>query len=173
MGEQTELLEFSPVRNSNQSNKRRVVWDYFLIARLGHRIRLMIMVILVMSLKNGILMVQNGDKLELPSAESTSKFICKEVTTFYDGVVAYRFVVDKLSKRYFLVENGYDPELGARPMRRLLQKEIEDPLSIQILTEQRESNEIVVDCTKDNKLRVRFAKKQTVPVKVKEAASQK
>jgi len=60
------------------------------------------------AVQNGILMVQNGDKLELPSAESTSKFICKEVTTFYDGVVAYRFMVDKLNKRYFLVENGYE-----------------------------------------------------------------
>jgi len=58
--------------------------------------------------QNGILMVQNGDTLELPSAESTSKFVCKEVTTFYDGVVAYRFVVDKLNKRYYLVENGAD-----------------------------------------------------------------
>ena len=60
------------------------------------------------AVENGILMVQNGDALELPSAESTSKFVCKEVTTFYDGVVAYRFVVDKLNKRYYLVENGAD-----------------------------------------------------------------
>lgn len=58
--------------------------------------------------QNGILMVQNGDGLELPSAESTSKFICKEVTTIYDGVVAYRFIVDKLNKRYYFVENGAD-----------------------------------------------------------------
>ena len=55
---------------------------------------------------NGILMVENGDALELPTAESTSKFVCKEVTTIYDGTVAYRFVVDKLNKRYYFVENG-------------------------------------------------------------------
>lgn len=60
------------------------------------------------AVQNGILMVQNGNALELPSAESTSKFVCKEVTTFYDGVTAYRFVVDKLNKRYYLVENGAD-----------------------------------------------------------------
>lgn len=52
---------------------------------------------------NGTLMVQNGDKLELPSAESTTKFVCKEVTTIY-GEVGYRFVVDKLNKRYYFVE---------------------------------------------------------------------
>jgi len=60
------------------------------------------------AVQNGILMVQNGDTLELPTAESTSKFICKEVTTIYDGVVAYRFIVDKLNKRYYFVENGAD-----------------------------------------------------------------
>ena len=52
---------------------------------------------------NGTLMVQNGDKLELPSAESTSKFVCKEITTIY-GELGYRFVVDKLNKRYYFVE---------------------------------------------------------------------
>lgn len=52
---------------------------------------------------NGTLMIQNGDKLELPSAESTSKFVCKEITTIY-GELGYRFVVDKLNKRYYFVE---------------------------------------------------------------------
>lgn len=52
---------------------------------------------------NGTLMVQNGDALELPSAESTSKFVCKEITDIY-GELGYRFVVDKLNKRYYFVE---------------------------------------------------------------------
>lgn len=58
--------------------------------------------------QNGILMVQDGDKLVLPSADTTSKFICKEVTTIYDGVTAYRFIADTLAKRYYFVENGFD-----------------------------------------------------------------
>jgi len=33
----------------------------------------------------------------------------------------------------YLVENGYNPAMGARPMKRLLRKEIEDPLSIELL----------------------------------------
>ena len=61
---------------------------------------------------NGILMVQgtgaNVGKLVLPSADTTTKLICKEVTTIYDGVVAYRFIVDKLNARYYFVENGFD-----------------------------------------------------------------
>lgn len=58
------------------------------------------------AVKNGTIMVQNNGALELPSADSTTKFVCKEATTIYDGVVAYRFVVDKLNKRYYFVENG-------------------------------------------------------------------
>ena len=56
---------------------------------------------------NGIVMVQDGNKLILPAADSTTKFVCKEVTTIY-GEVGYRFVVDKLNKRYYFVENGMD-----------------------------------------------------------------
>ena len=61
---------------------------------------------------NGIVMVQgtgdNATKLVMPSADTNSKFICKEVTTIYDGVTAYRFIVDALAKRYYFVENGFD-----------------------------------------------------------------
>lgn len=33
----------------------------------------------------------------------------------------------------YLIENGYNPAMGARPMKRLLRKEIEDPLSMELL----------------------------------------
>lgn len=36
--------------------------------------------------------------------------------------------------RNYLVANGYEPSFGARPMRRLIQREIEDPLSMHIIT---------------------------------------
>ena len=63
--------------------------------------------------ENGVLMVQGTStdvgKLEfIGSADTTSKFVCKEVGAIYDGVVAYRFVADKLAKRYYFVENGFD-----------------------------------------------------------------
>ena len=58
--------------------------------------------------QNGILMVQDGANLVLPDADTTSKFVCKEVTSIYDGVTAYRFIVEKLNKRYYFVENGFD-----------------------------------------------------------------
>lgn len=65
------------------------------------------------AVENGILMVQgtstDAGKLKLPaSADTTTKLVCKEVTTIYDGVTAYRFIVDKLNDRYYFVENGFD-----------------------------------------------------------------
>ncbi|MBP3367145.1 MAG: ATP-dependent Clp protease ATP-binding subunit [Treponema sp.] len=39
----------------------------------------------------------------------------------------------KPAARSYLSERGYDPSMGARPMRRLLQKEIEDPLATLLL----------------------------------------
>lgn len=62
---------------------------------------------------NGILMLQNGDALELPAADSTSKFVCKEITDIY-GELGYRFVVDKLNKRYYFVET-HEEDFYANP----------------------------------------------------------
>ncbi len=39
----------------------------------------------------------------------------------------------KPSAREYLIENGYEPQFGARPMRRLIQREIEDPAALMIL----------------------------------------
>jgi len=39
----------------------------------------------------------------------------------------------KSSVKDYIIETGYDVKFGARPLRRAIQKEIEDPLSLQIL----------------------------------------
>jgi ATP-dependent Clp protease ATP-binding subunit ClpC len=39
----------------------------------------------------------------------------------------------KKRAREWLIEKGFDEKYGARPLRRLLQKEVEDPLSVEIL----------------------------------------
>lgn len=60
---------------------------------------------------NGTIMVQgtgnNADKLVLPAADANTKFLCTEVTDIYGGVVAYRFQVQEITKRYFFVENSF------------------------------------------------------------------
>ncbi|MBP5402925.1 MAG: ATP-dependent Clp protease ATP-binding subunit [Treponema sp.] len=68
-----------------------------------------------------------------------------------------KLTVKPAAKKY-MVEHGYDPEMGARPMRRMIQREVEDPLSIMILTDgEKASKEIVIDCTKD-KLDIKYKK---------------
>ena len=60
--------------------------------------------------------------------------------------------------RKYLVEHGYEPSMGARPMRRLIQREIEDPLSVAILERtENSSDEVIVDLCR-GKLSVYFDK---------------
>ena len=50
----------------------------------------------------------------------------------------------------FLVEEGYDQKFGARPLKRTIQRYIEDPLSEKILmAEFAEGDEILVDCDEE------------------------
>lgn len=72
----------------------------------------------------------------------------------------------KPSAKKYMVEHGYDPEMGARPMRRMIQREVEDPLSIMVLTKDKNaSDEIVVDC-KNEKLDIKFKKQAKATKKV-------
>jgi ATP-dependent Clp protease ATP-binding subunit ClpC len=46
--------------------------------------------------------------------------------------------------KYFLADRGYDPTLGARPLRRAIQRMVEDPLSEKILYKEFRAGEIVI-----------------------------
>jgi ATP-dependent Clp protease ATP-binding subunit ClpC len=48
------------------------------------------------------------------------------------------------SAKQLLAKRGYDPTLGARPLRRTIQREIEDPLSEQILTNELRPGQLVM-----------------------------
>lgn len=64
--------------------------------------------------ENGVLLVAGeAGKLVKPVADADTKLLCKEVTHIYDNVVAYRMIVQNLSKPYYLVENGHDVHDGA------------------------------------------------------------
>jgi ATP-dependent Clp protease ATP-binding subunit ClpC len=50
------------------------------------------------------------------------------------------------SAKYLVVEKGYDPTMGARPLRRALQRMVEDPLSERLLSKEfRAGDTIIVD----------------------------
>lgn len=46
--------------------------------------------------------------MKLPAADSATKLLCKEVTTIYDGIPAYRFIVNAVGKNNYFVENGFE-----------------------------------------------------------------
>ncbi|MGA7903391.1 MAG: hypothetical protein WCA06_12225, partial [Terrimicrobiaceae bacterium] len=51
----------------------------------------------------------------------------------------------------FLAKEGYDPAYGARPLRRVIQREILDPLSLEILDGKfRDGDRITVDVSEDH-----------------------
>jgi ATP-dependent Clp protease ATP-binding subunit ClpC len=53
--------------------------------------------------------------------------------------------------KYLLVDKGHDPSMGARPLRRAIQRMIEDPLSEKILfKEYRAGETIIVDVENDD-----------------------
>ena len=55
-----------------------------------------------------------------------------------------------LFRSELLARKGYDPQLGARPLRRALQRLIEDPLSERLLNKQFVAGEIVVVGVEDD-----------------------
>jgi ATP-dependent Clp protease ATP-binding subunit ClpC len=70
----------------------------------------------------------------------------------------------------FLAKKGWDPVMGARPLRRTIQRELEDPLSERILfNEARPGQDILVDCDGDptdierTKLTFRGSERSQVP----------
>jgi ATP-dependent Clp protease ATP-binding subunit ClpC len=55
------------------------------------------------------------------------------------------------SAKEFLAEKGFDPEFGARPLQRALQKYLEEPLAEKVLQgELKEGEELKVDYTSGN-----------------------
>ena len=56
------------------------------------------------------------------------------------------------SAKDFLIEKGYDPVFGARPLKRAIQKYIEDPLSTEILNKRIEEGAVIVAKAENDKL---------------------
>lgn len=64
----------------------------------------------------------------------------------------------KPKAKEYLIENGYNPAMGARPMKRLLRKEIEDPLSMELLSNAgKDYNTVTIECN-NGKIKVKLEK---------------
>jgi ATP-dependent Clp protease ATP-binding subunit ClpC len=88
--------------------------------------------------------------------------------------ISDRLVEQKISitvrkpARQYLIEKGFDEKFGARPLRRLLQKEFEDPLSLEILRGRFSAGDTIDIDLKDGKVSFRRRggrrRASTVPV---------
>jgi len=63
--------------------------------------------------------------------------------------------------RDYLAENGFDPKMGARPLRRLIQDEVEDQLSEKFLRGEFNAGDVVELDMKDNSIVVQTPKKRS------------
>ena len=75
------------------------------------------------------------------------------------GELGYHIQVSDAAKK-FLTEKGYDPQYGARPLKRAIQKYLEDELAEVIIKgDLPEGGTLYVDCDKENdKLKVKSKK---------------
>jgi len=64
--------------------------------------------------------------------------------------LGYKFKITQAAKE-FLAEKGFDPDLGARPLARTIQKYVEDPIAEELLKmEMGEGETVEIDYDKEN-----------------------
>ncbi len=66
------------------------------------------------------------------------------------------------SAKEFLIEKGYDPQYGARPMRRAVERYLEDPFAEELLRGNVKAGDVVHVEAKDGKVTFNVAEPQTV-----------
>ena len=64
--------------------------------------------------------------------------------------------------RELVLKEGYHQEFGARPLRRAIQRMIQDPLALKILNGEFGEGDVVIVDTNGDKAEMSFAKKQTI-----------
>jgi len=85
------------------------------------------------------------------SKDDIFKIIDIELKSLYSRVkeLDYELILSEKAKEY-IVEKGYDPKFGARPLKRAIQKYLEDPMAEYLLTEEAQSNKTInIDFDKD------------------------
>ncbi|MFW6292063.1 MAG: ATP-dependent Clp protease ATP-binding subunit, partial [Spirochaetota bacterium] len=98
--------------------------------------------------------------LEIELAEVQTRLAEKEIA----------LEVTKKAKEY-LIEKGYDVKFGARPLRRTIQREIEDPLALEILKGRFGEGSRVVVTLRSGKISFREKKKKKGEEKQEEVAA--
>jgi len=103
---------------------------------------------------------------------SLSKDNIKKIVTLELNKVASRLSEHEITLRATdnalgaLADKGFDPEMGARPLRRVIQQVVEDPLSDKLLSGEFETGDVVlVDVDDDNQIILKREDKKDEPEK--------
>lgn len=79
-----------------------------------------------------------------------SELLCFKLHERLKGILDLWFTDGAIQS---IAERGYQKEYGARPLKRVIQREIEDPLAEKLLTgEFVKGQRVVVDCDADGKI---------------------
>ena len=86
--------------------------------------------------------------------EDMAKIVEIEVTAFKERLKKQKEIILDLSPKAktFLVEKGFDPTLGARPLRRAIERYLEDPLAEELLRDALHPNEPLLVMVDKDKL---------------------
>ena len=76
------------------------------------------------------------------------------------------------SAKKFIAEKGYDPEFGARPLHRAIQKYLEDPLAEEILNHRIKAGDNVTADYNETDGKITFVIDHNMPAKKEEAAQE-
>jgi ATP-dependent Clp protease ATP-binding subunit ClpC len=103
--------------------------------------------------------------------EDIHRIIDLELSKLYGRINNLGYQIEITSKaKDFIVDNGYDEKFGARPLKRAIQKYIEDPLAEQIINSQlHEGDKIKIDIKEGaEELTVKIEKGKATKSKSKE-----
>ncbi len=94
------------------------------------------------------------------SLEEMRKIVVLQMTEVQTRLSEHGLKVELSGEaRDWLAETGYDPAFGARPLRRVLQKHIESPLSIKLLAGEYTSGDEILVTVDENK-QLKFTRKE-------------
>ena len=99
------------------------------------------------------------------------KIIDIELSHLYGRINEMGFKISVSAKaKDFIIEKGWDEQFGARPLKRAIQKYIEDPLAEEIIQKTIKENDVIkIDYdAKKEEIKVKISTKHTTPAKAKE-----
>jgi ATP-dependent Clp protease ATP-binding subunit ClpC len=105
------------------------------------------------------------------SIEQMEEIVILQMKEVQDRLNEYNITVELTdAARKWLAKEGYDPAFGARPLRRAIQKYVESPLSVELLSgKYKDGATVQVDVDEENN-KIVFTKSEPVQKRSKQTA---